>query len=83
MFWVITWSLMALLLFPAIVAFSKIPQENKNLWRAVVVALVFLAILPGVNLFVLFGIVVYIGVKLVNRNLDSQPNQGENHEIHE
>ena len=66
MFWVVALSLLAILLIPAITAFSNIPQDNKNLTRVAIVVLVFLAILPGVNLLVLFGVAVYVGVKIVS-----------------
>lgn len=75
MFWVVALSLLAILLIPAITAFSNIPQDNKNLTRVAIVVLVFLAILPGVNLLVLFGVAVYVGVKIV-----SHVKQGEGNE---
>lgn len=74
MFWVVALSLLAILLIPAITAFSNIPQDNKNLTRVAIVVLVFLAILPGVNILVLFGVVVYVGIKIVNH-----VKQGESH----
>ena len=77
MFWIVTFVLFAALLVPAITAFSNIPQDNKNLTRIGIVVLVFLAILPGVNLLVLFGVAVYVGVKIVSHVKQGESNASD------
>lgn len=70
MFWTIVLIVLGFLLIPAIVAFSQLPQEDKPSWKVIISVLVVMAILPGVNVLVLFGIVVYVFVKLVNKYLE-------------
>ena len=71
MFWVVFSLIMLLLFVPAIVAFSKMPQKDKTKARIIVCILAVLAFVPGLNILVLLGIIVYIGVQVKNEELES------------
>ena len=70
MFWVIFSIIMLLLFVPAIVAFSKMPQRDKTKARIVICILALLAFVPGLNILVLLGIIVYLGVQWKNEEMD-------------
>lgn len=66
MFWTIVWIVLGILLIPAVVAYSEIPQEDKPSKKVVIAALAVAAILPGINVLVFYTLVVYGLVKVVN-----------------
>lgn len=70
MFWIVFSLIMLLLFVPAIVAFSKLPQKDKTKARVVICVLALLAFVPGFNILVLIGIVVYFGVQWKNEEMD-------------
>ena len=70
MFWVVFSLIMSLLFVPAIVAFSKMPQKDKTKARIIVCILAVLVFVPGLNILVLLGIIVYIGVQVKNEEME-------------
>ena len=70
MFWIVFSLIMLLLFVPAIVAFSKLPQKDKTKARVVICVLALMAFVPGLNILVLIGIVVYFGVQWKNEEID-------------
>lgn len=69
MFWTIVWIVLGILLIPAVVAYSEIPQEDKPSKKVVIAVLAVAAILPGINVLVFYTLVVYGLVKVVNAYL--------------
>ena len=70
MFWVVFSLIMLLLFVPAIVAFSKMPQRDKTKARITICVLALLAFVPGLNILVLLGIIVYLGVQWKNEVME-------------
>ncbi len=78
MFWTIVWIVLGILLIPAVMAYSEIPQEDKPSKKVVIAVLAVAAILPGINVLVFYTLVVYGLVKVVNAHLKESKKDGHN-----
>lgn len=78
MFWSIVWIVLGILLIPAVLAYSEIPQEDKPSKKVVIAVLAVAAILPGINVLVFYTLVVYGLVKVVNACLKESKHDENN-----